>query len=701
MADSKDNRLSQMSGRKPLHGTAERMYGERFRERKSLWRVPTFWVIVGFAVIALLLMLLSSCGRVDLSDFPAESTQTAAATPSHAAGTQPATGNPPLATPAPSSLPSPSGTSSGGPDDPFASDSWLAPWGEATPDGLRYGYADAAGNLVIPAKYAHVRPFTAQGLAVVTHGEDSSGVIDRSGREIVPLQQAYIQLGDEGPILVSPYSDEYDFLSTDVYDASGNLLFHVEGTLSLYSEGLALLYHGETSGYVDLQGNLVIQTGNEILNDFQGGVARVGKKYGGPEYYIDTTGKDVTATVSAGLSVYLDDAASRFGYLRADGTRLTDPLFVEAEPFRDGTAIASVNPDPNGTGSLYGLLDTEGRWLLEPVHSGIRRMQNGLFAVGEPMREPMWAYEPYMDYTDMALYTSTGTQILDHALLSIENADNRRVSVSDGRQIWLVDETGAADPAFKPIAGNGSVKIVREKLWGTVNGIPSVYRADGSAEAIFRTGTHLGEGLKLVSAQAVGNRYTNLSYPVLRGLSDANVQAHINDRIRTLMGTGLTEEPVVHADTGLRDIETVEGGWQGWRVGRVLVVEQYPYWFAFGAAHGMPGIITVQFNLDTGNEITMADLFLSDSLQAALTFLSEKVSAIIQRDMEEVMYFVEEVEVTPAQPFRLTQSGLELYWAPYEIASYAAYYRDFLISWQDLEPFIDKSGAAWKAISAP
>lgn len=684
-----------------MQGTADRMLGERFRERKSLLRSPTFWVIVGLAVIALLLMLLSSCGRVVLSDFPAESTQTASVSPASTTDAQINGGNPPSSTPSPSSLPSPSATSSSGTDVPAASDSWLAPWGEATPDGLQYGFADAAGNLVIPAKYAHVRPFVAQGLAVVTNGDDSSGVIDRSGREIVPLQQAYIQLGDEGPILVSPYDDEYDFLSTDVYDASGKRLFQVEGTLSLFSEGLALLYHGDKSGYVDMQGNHVIQTGNEILNDFHDGIARVGKEYGGPEYYIDTTGKDVTATVSAGLSVYLDDAASRFGYLRSDGTPLTEPIFVEAEPFRDGTAIASVNPDPDGSGSLYGLLDTEGRWLIEPIHSGIRRMRNGLFAVGEPMREPMWAYEPYMDYTDMALYTKTGAKILDHTLLSIEDADNRRISVSDGRQIWLVDENGAADPAFKPIAGSGSVKIVQEKLWGTVNGIPSVYRADGSAEAIFRTGTHLGEGLKLVSGQAVGNRYTNLSYPVLRGLSDANVQVRINDRIRASMGTGLTAEPVVHADTGLRDIETVEGGWQGWRVGRVLVVEQYPYWYAFGAAHGMPGIITIQFNLDTGNEITMEDLFLPDSLQAALTVLSEKVTAIIQRDMEEVMYSVDEVEVTVDQPFRLTQSGLELYWAPYEIASYAASFRDFLISWQVLEPFIDKSGAAWKAISAP
>jgi hypothetical protein len=697
MAPREQNRLSRLSGRSSVHGTAQRILGERVRERKRLWRTPTFWVIALLAFLALLVMLLTACGReANPETTPVSSTPALTTSPSAEATPTPATpGTTPQAT---------AGTSTGpdsgeGDDEPGSG--WLAPWGSVTPDGLRYGFADLSGNVVIPATYAHVRPFTAQGLAVVTDMEDNSAVVDLSGRVVIPLQQAYMDVGDEGPILVFRYGDEASFSETAVCDRSGKLLFTTTGSLSRFSEGLAALYQEGRTGYVDLAGNWVIQLDHEVLNDFTDGVALVAKTHDGPRYYIDKTGADMTASLSGGISLYKDTATGRYGYRKPDGSLLTEPLYLEAEPFRDGTAIVSVNADPDGYAGLYGLLDTSGRWVIEPLHSGIRRMRNGLFAVGEPLAKPSWHYEPYMDYTYMGIYGADGRMRVDHVLVSVGDADDRLVSVSDGQRVWLVDGSGRETEKIASIPGSGSVRRIGDLLWGTIDGMPSLYRTDGTAVAILRTGTDLGDGLSLISAKAQGNRYTRLMYPVLRGVANPELLARINALITGEMGTGLTDEPELDEETGERYIETMEGDWQGWRVGRVLVVEQYPYWYPLGAAHGMPGILTLHLNLDTGVKIDLTDLLAADKVPQALRFLSDRVTEIIQRDMEEIGYFVEGVVVTPEQAFRITSGGLELYWAPYELASYAAGFREFLIPWKDLLPFVDQDAEAYKALQLP
>lgn len=675
------------------------MLGERVRERKRIWRTPTFWVILLLAFLALLVMLLTSCGRASNLGTPSATTE----------GTQPVSIAPSPSGVSPGTAPE-SGTEPSTPVEPTPSSEpaaenpaglWLTPWGSMTSEGLRYGFADVSGRLVIPAVYDHVRPFTAQGLAVVGDSDDNSGVIDRTGQFIVPMQQAYIELADEGPILISRYGDDYSFQETQVFDATGRQLFVTTGSLSPFREGLAVLYQDKTRGYVDLRGNMAIQLDLEWLGDFVDGHALVGKTYDGPRYYIDKAGNDATASVSDGISLYKDTATNRYGYRKPDGSLLTEPLFLEAEPYWNGTAIASVNADPDGYAGLYGLLDTNGQWVMEPIHSGIKRMRNGLLAAGEPLARPTWHYEPYMEYTYMGLYRPDGVRVVDHVLVSVEDASAELVCVSDGLQIWLVDRTGREAQGFSAIPGTGSLRLVGEYLFGTVNGISSVYRQDGSPEAILRTGADLGDGLQLVSAQAVGNRYTRLTYPVLRGLPDQQLQSRINERIADAMGTGLTDEPMVDEETGELYIETMEGDWQGWRVGRVLAVEQYPYWYPLGAAHGMPGIISLHVNLDTGEAITLGDLLDPDKMPQGLAFLSDYVTGIIQHDKDEIGYFVESVEVTPDSFYRLTKDGLELYWAPYELASYAAGFRDFLVPWADLKPYMEVGGEAWKALQLP
>lgn len=110
---------------------------------------------------------------------------------------------------------------------------------------------------------------------------------------------------------------------------------------------------------------------------------------------------------------------------------------------------------------------------------------------------------------------------------------------------------------------------------------------------------------------------------------------------------------------------------------------------------------TLHFDMNTGEEIVLQDLFTTDAWDDALRFLSDHVTETVQKDMEEVGYFVDQVDVAAGQDFRLTKEGLVLYWHPYELASYAASFREFLIPWEELAPFLDKEGPAWAAMRLP
>lgn len=714
------NRISQMADRPSIHGTADRMLGERVRDRRRLWRMPTFWVIVLIAFIALILMLLTSCGRVvpsqevtaspKVSATDASPAQTGSADPSPGATIEPSSTGA-AATDTPTTAPEGAGSGQSG-EPGGAAALWPVPKGIVTEEGVRYGYADANGSFVIAPVFVQAHPFTAQGVALVEDSGDRQAVINRMGDFIIPWRRASIQNPESGPLLLSPYnenagSEAWESAGTEVYDATGKRLFSEQGDVTLFSDGLALVFDQGPDGYapigyVNEQGTLQFNILAGDSRSFVDGLALVANNYGEPQYYIDKTGQDVTASVSDGWKVYRDEATGRFGYRHLDGRYLTDSLYLEAEPFRDGVAIVSVNPNMDEYQGLYGLIDNSGKWILEPMYSGIRRMRNGLFLVGEPLRTPAWSgYMPYMDFTDMALFSRKGDLLLDFILQGAVDADANRVSVTDGNRSWFVDASGRQDKTMADIETNGTFQIHGDLLIGTAGGFRCVYHTDGTLLAENRPALSLGDGVELTSALAEGNRYSQVIYPVLGGAPNLMIEGMINNRIKQTMGIGATSEPEVDEETGIRYVETLEGSWQAWRIGDMLVVEQYPYWYPLGAAHGSPSMLTLHFDLSTGNEMRLIDMFTAEKRAEALRFLSDRVTEIIQRDKEEIGYFVDSVAVTLDQPIRMTQEGLVLYWAPYELASYAAYFREFLVPWEDLRPYADKEGLAWQALKLP
>ena len=182
MATTHDGKKTRQAPRETVTGAADRFLQEtRPRPSWSVLRMPAFWVILLLAAAAILVATLTSCGRQEGKTEPSASA-TVSATASDTKTAEPSA----------SAEPSPTPEESGPDLPPQVEGAWPVPWGWMTDEGLRYGYADEAGNKLIEPVYTAVQPFSGFGRAIVTDASEQCGVIDREGRLVVPMKPAFI-----------------------------------------------------------------------------------------------------------------------------------------------------------------------------------------------------------------------------------------------------------------------------------------------------------------------------------------------------------------------------------------------------------------------------------------------------------------------------------------------------------------------------
>lgn len=178
-----------------------------------------------------------------------------------------------------------------------------------------------------------------------------------------------------------------------------------------------------------------------------------------------------------------------------------------------------------------------------------------------------------------------------------------------------------------------------------------------------------------------------IRYPQVAGLSNREVQDKMNQRLREAFGW---TPPDNEGDWG----STLDVNYTVEQIGRILVVQLDGYWYPAGAAHGMPSKEYFHFDLDTGSEYELRDLFKPGSAyQARLEKLvSERILA------ERPDLFTTEPSVALDHDFAVTVEGLVLYWYPYEIGPYSSGFPTFVIPWDDVSDLIDRDGTFWRGL---
>ena len=219
--------------------------------------------------------------------------------------------------------------------------------------GTRWGYADHSRRLVLPARYDEAGPFVEE-IAWVRLGQ-LYGYIDGGGNPVTPVQytragnfrqgRATVELGGEtfaigvsGRRLTEPAPaepEEEPLEQGDVVRKDGKVGFRFTvGTASvpaIYDEirdnynGLLFVRLADKWGVINGRGKLVQPVQYKAIR------------------------------LTGNLSFPVVQLAGLFGYLDAEGNRLTDIRYRQAEPFAEGVARVQL---PDGQ---FGYVDTSGR----------------------------------------------------------------------------------------------------------------------------------------------------------------------------------------------------------------------------------------------------------------------------------------------------------------------------------------------------
>ncbi len=210
----------------------------------------------------------------------------------------------------------------------------------------RYGYIDKSGQLVIPAVYPGASMFV-NNRAVVAKLHPSSetkiicAVIDKDNNEIVPFKYSYISEFSEG---LAAFRDggKYGFINED-----GEVVLEaVYAEVDLFKDGLAAVYDRFRSNgrYIDRSGKTALHVNYRMIRSFSEGLAAVGdgRKFG----YIDKKGDlviplqfDDALSFSEGLAAVVQDG--QYGYIDTEGRWAVAPRFYRAGQFREGRAAVT------------------------------------------------------------------------------------------------------------------------------------------------------------------------------------------------------------------------------------------------------------------------------------------------------------------------------------------------------------------------
>lgn len=229
-------------------------------------------------------------------------------------------------------------------------------------DFYSYGFKDANGQIVIPAKYTMARNFT-EGLAavqipVIAYAGGGSGgtwgFIDKTGKEVIAatFEEAYSFSNGRARVKLN---GAYGFISR----TGSTIVSPIYEVASDFSDGLAQVRFRNKNGYIDNTGKIIIPFKYDEAYGFSNGRARVkvNNLYG----YIDKTGREVILPMYASASDFSEGVAivgdryERYIYIDSTGTGFSS-LYKKAGTFKNGRAVVQLSD--NGR---YALLDRSGK----------------------------------------------------------------------------------------------------------------------------------------------------------------------------------------------------------------------------------------------------------------------------------------------------------------------------------------------------
>ena len=351
-------------------------------------------------------------------------------------------------------------------------------------DDGKYGYINRKGMIVVEPKYDEADYEFSEGLARIKV-DGKYGYIDKRGWIVVEpkydnayefseglarikIGRKYGYINKTGEIVVEPkYDDAYEFseglaavaikFDLDEYDER-----------SLYGDGSGLIHIPFAEykwGYINTDGEEVIkpQTRFTAATDFSEGLAAVGRYYyyGSGDGYIDKEGNYVIEPQFENAESFSEGLAAveigeypnnKWGYINKDGEIVIEPMYDFASDFSEGLAAVRIGDYAN---DKWGCINKDGdvivpikyQWIyLSDIHDG-------------------WIEVKYKSYKSnktsyklkYGVYKADGTILLDtkydrircfeNRYFYVENGDNSAYIDIDGNWLWKAPSFSSSEEA--------------------------------------------------------------------------------------------------------------------------------------------------------------------------------------------------------------------------------------------------------------
>ena len=278
-------------------------------------------------------------------------------------------------------------------DEKCGCDIYLVDGIETTRDGDRYGFRYEDGTVIVPNIYRFVGQFT-NGYCKVQLDYDSVGLIDRTGRELVPCLYDDVDYPSENRILVRkngrigytdldgnlviplrfPNAGSFNEGCAPVYIATDSLGTHCNfiDTLGRYlfpqhfanvqsfSEGFAPVSYNGQWGMIDHSGRIVLPIMYDIVTVISDGIFFAGSE--GALALFDTRMQPLTDFVYEEVNDPIEQRIlvtrnGKYGFLDLQGHEAVPCIYDETGIFQQGRTLARL-------GNHYGIIDTNGRIIL-------------------------------------------------------------------------------------------------------------------------------------------------------------------------------------------------------------------------------------------------------------------------------------------------------------------------------------------------
>lgn len=221
----------------------------------------------------------------------------------------------------------------------------------------KWGFIDVNGNIVVEPKYGSDldAPFYKNGLTRVYSPEQKAwGYLDKSGNVAIDFKfYSCTPFYDTVAAIYTPgsASDATSYARWSIINRNGEIIcndmHNGHSNSTHFIEGRARISKDFKYGYVDTKGEIVIPNKYEDVRDFSEGLA----------------------------AVMLD---GKWGFIDKDGNVKIDFKFsIEPKSFSNGRTFVQ------GTNYKFGIIDTEGKVIVDPKYNQVFPFNEGLAVVSE------------------------------------------------------------------------------------------------------------------------------------------------------------------------------------------------------------------------------------------------------------------------------------------------------------------------------